>query len=164
MNNQNQNKMKKIVIILGLVLGLITLMSSECNNSDPVNPDCTGIIAATSTGFLAQDFCFDVLVTYDFKGTDGLDITARQDGDLTYVFTINLWGYNGPDTYNISPDSHGFAEMVVHGDETEFYKVTSGTFTVTEADDNTLKGSFDISTVGYYNDETVNFKGTVDKR
>jgi hypothetical protein len=156
--------MKKIMIILGLALGLITLMSSECNNSDPVNPDCNGIIAATSTGFLARDFCFDVLVTYDFKGTNGLDITARQDGEPIYVFSINLWGYNGPDTYNISPDSHGFAELVVHGDETEFYKVTSGTFTVTEADANTLKGSFNIVTVGYINGETVNITGTIDKK
>ncbi|MCF6171772.1 MAG: hypothetical protein L3J66_12405 [Bacteroidales bacterium] len=157
-------KMKKMMIVLGLALGLITLMSSECNTSDPVEPACGGFASATSTGFIAQSFCFDVLVTYDFNGTEGFDFTARQEGDVEYAFSINLWGYNGPGTYDISPESHGFAELIIHGDESEFYKVTSGSLTVTEADATTMKGTFDIVTVGFYNGETVNITGTIDKK
>jgi len=157
-------KVKRIMFFIGLALGLITLMSTECNDSDPVDPGCNGIIAANATGFLAENYCFDVLVTYDFKGTDGLDITARQEGDIEYAFSITLYGYNGPGTYDISPESHGFAEMIVHGAETEFYKVQSGTLSVTEADELKMKATFSIVTVGYYNGETVNFTGAVDKK
>lgn len=156
--------MKNVVILLGLAIGLITLMSSQCNGSDPVDPACNGIITATATGFVAESFCFDVLVTYDYKGVDGIDITARQDGDVQYAFTIILYGYNGPGTYSLGPESHGFAEMIVHGAETEFYKVQSGSVSITEADETTMKATFDIVTTGYYNEENVNFTGSVDKK
>ncbi len=157
-------KVKRIVFFIGLALSLITLMSSECNNSEPVNPDCNGIIAATTSGYFAEDFCFDVLVNYEFKGVDGIDIVARQEGEIEYAFAINLWGYSGPGTYNIGPESHGFAELIIHGNENEFYKVQSGTLTITEADELIFKGTFSIITIGFYNEETVNITGTIDKK
>ena len=157
-------KAKRMMIILGLALGLITLMSSECNNSEPVNPDCNGIIAATTTGFFNEDFCFDVLVTYEFKGVDGIDIVARQEGAIEYAFAINLYGYNGPGTYNLGQESHGFAELILHGNDNEFYKVQSGTVSITEADASTMKATFSIVTVGYYNEQTVNISGSIDKK
>lgn len=152
------------MIVLGLALGLISLMSSECNNSDPVDPGCNGIIAANATGFLAESFCFDVPVTYDYKGTEGIDITARQEGDVEYAFSIFLYGYNGPGSYNLGPESHGFAELIIHGNENEFYKVQSGTLSITEADETKMKATFNIVTVGFYNEQTVNISGAVDKK
>ena len=157
-------KVKRMMFFLGLALGLITLMSSECNNSDPVDPSCDGIIVASATGFLTESFCFDILVTYDYKGADGIDIAARQEGDVEYAFAINLYGYNGPGTYNLGPESHGFAELIIHGDDNEFYKVQSGTLSITEADASTMKATFSIVTVGYYNGQTVNISGSVDKK
>ncbi len=155
--------MKKFLLITGLAMGLLMLMSSQCNNSEPVNPDCNGIITATATGFLNQDFCFDVLIDYNFENSGVLYINASQDGDINYAFSISLDAYNGPGTYGLGEDQ-GFAELIVHGNESEFYKVQTGTITVSQADETSMKATFYIETSGFYNKETVNFSGTVDKK
>lgn len=151
------------MILLGLAMGLITLMSSQCNNSDPDDPSCDGYAAAAASGFVNADFCFNALVHYNYEADQSIMFSARQDGEPIYACTINVHSFTGTGTYNCGPDAPGFVELVLHGDDSEFYKSKSGTVTITQFDDLHLEANFNVTAVGYYNEETINFSGSVMK-
>lgn len=152
------------MILLGLAIGLITLMSSQCNNDDPDDPaSCDGYAKATSSGFINADYCFNALVHYNYEVDQSIMFSARQDGEPIYACTINVHSFTGTGTYNCGTDEPGFVELVLHGDDNEFYKSQSGTVTITQFDDLHLEASFNVTAVGYYNEETINFTGSVMK-
>lgn len=156
-------KVKKIMIVLGLMLGLITLMSSECNNSDPVDPDCNGIVTATATGNVSGSFCFNKLSNYSFVVNESVNLSVSINDDSQYSCFVSVSPFNGAGTYNCGPDEPGYVELVQHGDGGDFYKSQSGTLTVTQVDDTHFVATFNVVTVGYYNEQTVNYSGSVNK-
>jgi len=155
---------KKMMIVLGLMLGLVTLMSSTCNNSeDPPNPDCNGYIQATSTGIINNTFCFDSNPQYVYsEENQRVNFSAIVTIDeVVYSCNVSVYPFTGPNSYNCGPDNQGYVELVVHGNESEFYKSQSGTLTISRADATHLTATFDVTTKGYYNQETGSLKGSV---
>ena len=155
--------MKKIMIVLGLAMGLITLMSSQCNDSEPDNPDCVGIVSATASGNVNGNFCFDKIVEYNFVANESVNLSVTKEIETKYSCFVSVIPFNGTGTYNCGNGEPGYVELVFHGEESEFYKPQSGTITVTQVDDTHFKATFDVVLAGYYNNKTVNFTGTVSK-
>ena len=155
-------KVKKIILLLSIAVGLTLLMSTKCEKDDPDNPTtCEGIVSATASGYVNADFCFDALVTYENNDNQDLYFTVRQDGEPIYSCTIDIAVLDGPGTYNFAVDSPYYIELVVHGDENEFYKGQSGSITISQVDAANFVASFNAVTLGYYNEQTVNFSGSV---
>lgn len=155
-------KIKKLLLIMALGFGLAALMSTTCKKDDPDNPDnCQGNSSATATGYINSSFCFDVLVTHEYDPDGELSFTSRQSGEPEYALSFKIYDYQGLKTYNCGPDQEGYAELIVHGSDNEFYKAQSGTVTISEVSENSLKASFDFVCKGYYNEESVNLSGNV---
>jgi len=167
-------KIKKLILLLTIALGLMTLMSTKCEKDDPDTPDpntCNGIVGASASGNVTQNLCFDELLHFNYESGDLIYFGCRESGASVYSMTISVntyaaGGVSGllvPGTYGCSPDDPGFIELVVHGDEdNEFYKSQSGTITITQMSETIFKATFNVVTVGFYNEQTVNFSGTVD--
>jgi hypothetical protein len=156
-------KIKKLFLIVVLGFGLSALMSTTCKKDDPDNPDtCQGNTSATASGYLNSSFCFDVLVTNEYDSNGELSFVTRQSGDTEYAFSFKIYDFQGTKTYNCGPDQDGYAELIVHGSDNEFYKAQSGTVTITEVSETSLKANFSFVCKGYYNKESVNLSGNVD--
>jgi len=156
---------KKVLVVLGLILGLATLMSSTCNNNseDSPDPECDGYIQATSTGIINNTFCFDSSPEYIYNEADqrvNFNASVTID-EVSYICDVSVYPYTGAKSYDCAPDKPGYVELVIHGNESEFYKSQSGTLTITQADATHLKATFDVIIKGYYNQETASLKGTV---
>lgn len=159
-----------MILFFGLAIGLITLMSTTCKKSDPDEPDpntCSGYITASATGNLTANFCFDKLAEYIYVPGETVSFITNQEGEPFYSCHIQLNSYNGAfngaGTYNCGFEEVGYVELVVHGTDNEFYKAQSGTITITQVDDTHFKATFNVVLVGYYNEKTVNFSGTINK-
>jgi hypothetical protein len=160
--------MKNLMIVLGLALGLITLMSSQCNNdsdSDPVDPGCNGIVSVTASGSIHGNLCFDKVVEYSFVPNESVNLSVTKSIETKYscFVSVNSLTGAGTGTYNCGNGEPGYVELVYHGEESEFYKPKSGTITVTQLDDTHFKATFDVVLSGFYHDQTVNLTGTVSK-
>ena len=154
-------KMKKLFFIVAITVGLTTLMSTTCKKDEPETPvTCNGFVSASSTGKIINTYCFNALVSYDYVSGESLSLLCRQDGDPIYSCLISINPVVGPGTYNVSSIDPGYVELNVHGDENEFYKSEQGTITITEISSTTIKGTFSVTTVGYYNKATVNVTGS----
>ncbi len=156
---------KSIMMVLGLALGLLTLMSSQCNGTDnPPDPDCSGYIQATATGNVNQSFCFDNFPQYVYDEENqrvSFSANVTVDGQM-YACDLSVVPFVvGTQSYSCGQDDPGFVELIIHGDNQEFYKSQSGTLTITQADATHLKATFDVVTKGYNNGETVNLNGSV---
>lgn len=162
-------KVKNLMLVIGLALGLMTLMSSTCNKEeDPADPNnCTGFVSASSTGYLAGNYCFDEITTYTYVANSYVTLWAAQIG-TEYGMDLRLGSDGGaplvPGTYNCGPGTFGFVELIFEGaTDNEFYKSTSGTLTITVVNETNFSGSFNVTAEGYYNKETIQFTGTVTK-
>jgi len=161
-------KAKKILTFSVTILVASLMIVSACkkeDNGDNNNSDCNSYVSATSSGFVAQDFCFDQLVEYNFNAGQTVALTVNQQGDPIYSCMVQIGTTNdpftGPGTYQCGGDEAGYVELIIHGTENEFYKTVSGTITVTEASENTFKATFNVTLKGYNNGETVTLNGTV---
>lgn len=164
-------KLKRFVFVFFIAIGLVSLMSTTCSKDDQNDPNggtCTGSVSAKTTGNLTADYCFDVLVSYEYVTNQSLSLVCRQDGDPIYSCSISLnasnGNFTGPGTYNCGFDEVGYVELDIHGNDNEYYKAQSGTITITEVDETHFVGSFSVSTIGYYNGKTVSFTGTINKQ
>ncbi len=161
-------RFRKIMFLLGLSLGLITLMSSQCETEDPI-PNCNGIATATATGNIEQTFCFDNVTTYNYDPTTSISFWARESTtDIGFDMSISAVNNQAitPGTYNCGSGEPGFVELILENltnGENEFYKSQSGTITLTQASESNFSATFNVVAVGYYNGKTINFTGTVDK-
>lgn len=160
-------KTKKIISVstIFLLAGLMTFLACK-KDDDSGNPDCNSYISASATGFVTQDFCFSKLAGYNYQDGHSVAITANQEGDVVYSCMVEIGTdaspFTGPGTYQCGGDKAGYVELIIHGKtENEFYKPTSGTITVTEAANNSFKATFNVTLVGYYNQQTVTLSGTV---
>ena len=153
------------MVLMGLALSFVTLMSSQCNGTDnPPDPDCSGYIQATATGNVNQSFCFDDNPQYVYdEENERLNFSAIVTIDgVIYGCDVSVMPFApGTQNYACSFDDPGGVELILHGDNQEFYQSRSGSLTITEADATHLKATFDVVTKGYNNGETVNFKGSV---
>ena len=158
---------KSIIFILGLALGLVTLMSSTCNTSgdDQPDPNCNGFAQATLTGYINDSYCFDSnpQYTYDEENQRLNFSSIVTINDIIYSCSVSVYPYTGTQSYSCDADNPGYVEFIVHGDNNEFYKSQSGTLSITKADANHLEASFNVTAKGYYSDETVNIVGSVMK-
>lgn len=156
-------KIKRLLFFVAIGVGLTALMSTTCKKDEPDNPDnCQGNSSATATGYLSSSFCFDVLTTYEFDPNGELSFVSRQSGEPEYALSFKIYDYQGLKTYNCGPDQEGYAELIVHGTDNEFYKAQSGTVTISEVSETSLKAKFSFVCKGYYNEESVNLIGNVD--
>ncbi len=159
---------KKIMFLLGLSLGLITLMSSQCETEEPI-PDCNGVVTATATGHFEQTFCFDKLSSYDYNPATSISLWARESTtDIGFDMSISADKNKSitPGTYNCGNGEPGFVEIIIEDqtiDNHDFYKSKSGTITITQATETSFNATFNVVAVGYYNGETINLSGTVNK-
>ncbi len=158
-------KLKKLFLLFGLSLLMTVFMSTTCEKDDPDDPGsggCTAFVSGSTTGALNGTYCFEVLVSYDYSPGESFSMVTRQDGDPIYSCTLQSYsGFTGPGTYSCGYDEPAYIELVVHGTDNEFYKAQSGTLTITEVDGSHLKGSFNVVAKGYYNEQTINFSGTI---
>jgi len=161
-------KFKKIIFLLSLSLVLITLMSTQCETEEPT-PECNGIVKVTATGHFDQTFCFDGLISYDYDPTTRISLWARESStDIGFDMSISAVDSQSitPGTYNCGSGEPGFVEIIIE-DQTnvyhDFYKSKSGTITITQASETNFSATFNVVAVGYYNDETINLTGTVNK-
>ena len=152
-------KIRKFMFLTGLVLALVTLMSSECNKVD-TNPTCDGYASAESSGAFTNNFCFDTLNHFNYESSN-VYFMASQPGDVHYTLDFSINPCDGPGTYNCGQDQPGFLELIVHGDDNEFFKSQSGTITITKIDENHVEGSYEVITEGYYNHSSLNLKGNI---
>ncbi len=158
-------KIKKILSVGAIFLVAVLMTFSACKkDEDSGNPDCDAYISASSSGFITQDYCFSNLVTFNFVNDHSVELTANQTGEPIYSCMLEIGDdnnkFSGPGTYQCGNDQPGYVELIVHGTENEFYKVVSGTVTVTEAGDNSFNATFNVTLKGYYNQETITFTGT----
>lgn len=153
-------KVRKILLLVIIAIGVTTLMSTTCDKEDTDPATCEGIISAAASGNINENFCFTTLVTYDFTANESATLNARQVGTPEYALGIYLYENTGSGTYNCGSDQPCFIELIIHGDDNEFYKSQSGTITITQIDNSNFKATFNIVTVGYYNEKTVNITGT----
>ena len=156
---------KNMMILLGLFIGLTTLMSTTCNkeSNPPANPNCSGIAQVTISGFISGNYCFEKLNEYVFDQNNNsirFGATATE-GNNTYSIYVNIYTYTGTQTYNCGPDEAGYVELDMHGDQSEFYKTQSGTVTVSKADADHFEATFNVTTKGYNNKESVTLSGSV---
>ena len=161
-------KIKNIILIVSLTLGLVTLMSSTCNTTDDATPDCAGPASATATGEIDQTFCF-TNVTIDYYDPENrISVWGRTDNNV-YGFDMSVSVTDGQTittgTYNCGSDNPAFVELIMEdpSGDSEFYKSQSGTVTITEASQTTFKATFDVTAVGYYNGKSIHFTGTINK-
>lgn len=161
-------KISKVVFLIAIALGMMTLMSTTCSKTEDGDPaGCSGYVNATASGTVSENFCFDALTTFTYEPNSYVTLWARES-DTDIGFDCQLSSDNGaalvPGTYNCGPGEVGFVELIFEGDNgNEFYKSKSGTLSVTQADANSFKGSFSVTCVGYYNGESINFSGSFSK-
>lgn len=163
-------KVRKILLLIFVSIGLMTLMSTTCEKDDPDNPgDCSGIASASATGEVNSTFCFDEQLHFNYEEGDLIFFGCKQNGDPIYTLTVsvNTYGVNGdpgllvPGTYDCGADGAGYVEMDMHGEDNEFYKSKSGSVTITEMSESTFKATFNVITEGYNNGGIVTLSGTV---
>lgn len=77
------------------------------------------------------------------------------------VFQISLEPYTGPGTYQLGQNFEHNCELIVQGSSDEFYKCTSGTFTVEKAETKKLIADFKIVIEGFYNKKIIHAQGKV---
>lgn len=156
------------MMVIGLALGLVTLMSSTCNKEeDPADPgQCSGYVSAVATGGINANFCFTTITTFTYEPNNLVTLWARQADN--YGFDVSLYSDNQadlvPGTYTCGSGGFAFVELIFEDpadpSTNEFYKSQSGTLTVTQVNQNSFKGSFNVVAVGYYNGKSINFSGT----
>ena len=154
---------KSIMMVLGLLLGLVTLMSSQCNSTDdPPNPECTGYAQASSSGYITDAYCFEQLVNFEYAENEYVRFSANAtDGDVTYTLWVNINPFSGTKSYTCGLDNPGYVELTIHGTDNEFYKSQSGTISVTQVDATHFVATINVELKGYYNEESVTLQGTV---
>lgn len=159
-------KAKKIIVLLCISIGMTLLMSTTCEKDDPENPEnCEGVASASSSGALIGTYCFTEVTSYNYQPNNYVSLFAAQIG-TNIGFDLSIHTADGAaittGTYDCGPDGLGFVELINEGSEGgEFYKSQSGTLTVTQVNENTFIGSFNVVAVGYYNGESINFSGTI---
>lgn len=157
-------KVRKWLLLISMSMVLTVFMSTTCEKDDPdPNPGgCNAYVTATSTGAISASYCFEVLVSYNYTAGESLNLVTRQDGETIYGCTIQISSaFNGPGTYNCGFDDPAYIELILHGSDNEFYKAQSGTLTITQVDASHLTATFNVVTKGYYNQQSLNFTGTV---
>ncbi len=158
-------KAKRFLLMAGAVLMMVTLMSTTCSKTDdPQNPDCSGYIQATATGNINQSYCFDDNPQYVYdEENERLNFSAIVTIDgVIYGCDVSVMPFTvGTQNYVCGFDVPGGVELILHGDNQEFYQSQSGSLTITEADATHLKATFNVVTKGYNNGKTVNLQGSV---
>jgi len=161
-------KLKKIMLLFVVAIGLMTLMSTECESEEPI-PECNGIITATTTGEIEQTFCFDNLNSYTYEPTNYISLWAWES-TTDIGFDIKITAVNEqaitPGTYNCGSGEPGFVEFIIedqNNPDSDFYKSKSGTITLTEASGTNFSATFNVVVEGYYNGKSMTFSGTVNK-
>ncbi len=159
-------KTKFFLSVVGILFAVVISLTScdifdDEDNND--NSNCEGIISATATGYLTEDYCFTNLGEYTFKSGDRVIISA---GNIDSVFCMVEVGtdslpYTGPGTYKCGGNEAGYVELIYHTGNGEFYKPDSGSVTITSANSESINATFDVYLTGYYNKESINLKGTV---
>jgi hypothetical protein len=160
-------KIRKTVFLFGMILGIMTLMSTTCNteNDDPVTPECNGYMHMTVSGDISGDYCFtdNPQYTFDIENQRvNFSAVVTIDG-VIYSGFVSVVPFTGAKSYECGGENPGYVEFVIHGDNNEFYKSQSGTINITQADDGHLTATFDVSAKGYYNEKSVTLKGSVMK-
>ncbi len=159
-------KTRKLFYLLGLSIAMVTLMSTTCQKNDTPddNDNCDGIVSLKVSGALDENLCFKEGADYGYTENERAYLSVGFGGNVTYGFDVSVvandGSFTGAGTYNCGPDQPGFVELVLHGDENEFYKSQSGTITITEVDQNTFKGTFNVEAKGYYNEQSVTLSGS----
>jgi len=77
------------------------------------------------------------------------------------IFKISLEPFSGSATYELGPNHKHKCELIVQGSTDEFYKCTSGTFTVEKAEEKQLIADFEIVVEGFYNKKIIHAQGRV---
>jgi len=154
-------KLKKLMFLVVVSLGVMILMSTTCKkDDDPAG--CSGVASATATGEISQSFCFDVVTTYKYDPANYISFWARETSS-DFGFDLSVYAQNDqnvtPGTYQCGPDNPGFVELITAMDG-DFYKSQSGTITISSANESSISGSFNVVAEGYYNKKTINFSGT----
>ncbi len=154
---------------------MMAVLTTSCEKDESDNPEsCTGIASAQATGEVSINLCFNEEKHFNYEQGSLIYIGCIQTGDPIYSLTVsvNTYGLAGvpdllvPGTYSCDIDdseSAGYVELVVHGDENEFFKSQSGTVTITEMSDNSFQATFNVVTKGYNNGGTLSLSGLINK-
>ena len=154
-------------MLIVAAIGFVTLMSTTCAKEESNDPGtCTGYVSAKASGDITTDLCFDELNSYNYVPNTSVSLWARSSGS-SYGFDISINPNDGsaitPGTYQCG-SGFGFVELIWEtDDDSEFYKSHSGTITVTKINADHFEATFNVVAIGYYNNKTINYSGTVKK-
>ena len=151
--------MSALVFLLAAMLS-----STSCNKDDDEtdegNSSCNGYVSASISGAIDATICLDRYVSYINNSNETVTLTVGETNSITYSMFIQARdNFGGTGTFSCGMNEKGYVELDIHGDNSEFYKSTSGTLTITKVDASSFEGKFDVTCKGYNNGKEVKLTG-----
>ncbi|MBU1369194.1 MAG: hypothetical protein KJ578_07610 [Bacteroidetes bacterium] len=159
----------RIISFLSLVLlGLYLISASGCNKKDDDESPttCSGPAQVSVAGAITGSYCLQEVTNFKYDDHIEINIVLSNGGDESVMLFASV-GYAGeglnpgPGTYQCGGENPGYVQLGYHGTNQEFYNSVSGTLTITSVSQSSLKGSFSVTSKGYYDEETATVTGTI---
>jgi hypothetical protein len=151
--------MSRIYVLTAFVF-LNLLLSCNRHSADEEFP-CDGVFFMEIKDGSGKQVCSKTIEKYQLLD-NALYLSVLND-ELAgkVIFKISLEPFLGSATYELGQNFKHNCELIVQGSTDEFYKCTSGTFTVGKADTKQLIADFEIIIEGFYNKKIIHAKGRV---
>lgn len=151
--------MSKISVLTAFVF-LSLLLSCNRHSTDEKFP-CDGVFFMEVLDENPKQVCSNTIEYYlVLDNTLHLSVLNNELAGKV-IFQISLEPYTGPATYQLGQNFKHNCELIVQGSSDEFYKCTSGTFTVEKAETKKLSADFKIVIEGFYNKKIIHAQGKV---
>lgn len=162
-------KTKRIQFVMLAFLAVILFLAASCNKKDDEKADpetCTGPAQLSISGAVNGTYCLTEVTNFVYNDHIRINIVSTNgDGESVMLFaSVGNPGEGlnpGTGTFQCGGDEEGFVQVGFHGAVEEFFNSTSGTLTITEINENSLKASFNVTSKGYYDEEVVTVNGTI---
>ncbi len=162
-------KTKTLQIVTLFVTAVFLISAASCNKKDDDNPDpatCNGPAQVTVSGAINGSYCLQEVTTFAYDDHIQISIVSTTTNGESVMLFANV-GYAGEGlnpgtgTYQCGGENPGFVQLGFHGSTEEFFNSTSGTLTITEISETSMKASFNVTSKGYYDNQIVTVSGTI---
>ena len=151
--------MSRLYVLTAFVL-LSLILSCDSQSTDEKFP-CNGVFFMEIMEENPKQVCSSTIEYYlVLDNTLHLSVLNNELAGKV-VFQISLEPYTGPAKYELGQNFKSNCELIVQGSSDEFYKCTSGTFTVEKAEAKQLEAEFKIIVEGFYNKKIIHAQGRV---
>ncbi|MBU1369694.1 MAG: hypothetical protein KJ578_10155 [Bacteroidetes bacterium] len=146
---------------LVILLFLLSLITSCRNQATDETFPCDGVFYLNIEGNNGKQVCSKTIENYHIHNNKLIFSVLNNELAGKVIFQIELEPFDGPGLYQLGKNYQNKCELIVQGASDEFYKCTSGTFTVHEAGPENLNAIFDIVIEGFYNKKVIHAQGGV---